>query len=155
MTPDVVAALKSELTLDEGDKPFVYDDATGRPIRKGSMVLGNPSIAIGRNLASRGLSGAEIDFLFQSDAVECEADLGAALPWIAGLSTARQVVMYSLYFNMDEGNAAGFLRAWPNFIAQMQAGDYAAAADNLESSQPWAAQVGARAQRLGEMVRNG
>jgi lysozyme len=155
MTPDVLAALKAELSLDEGVKFFVYDDATGHLIAKGSVVQGNPTIAIGRNLAARGLSQDEIAYLFANDAAALEAELAGALPWLASLSIPRQVAMYSLYFNLDEGNPAGFLRAWPNFIAQMQAGEYDAAADNLETSQPWATQVGARSKRLGEMVRSG
>lgn len=155
MTPELSAAFRAELINDEADRSKVYDDATGKPIIKGTVVMGNPTVGIGRNLASRGLRDSEIEFMYSNDALECEADLAGPLPWIASLSIPRQVAVYSLYFNMDLGTPAKFIAGWPHFLAQMQAGDYDAAATNLETSQPWATEVGARATRLGEMVRQG
>lgn len=85
----------------------------------------------------------------------CEHELAPTMPWITTLSPARQTVIYSLYFNVGLGNPARFEAKWPHFLAQMQEGAYAAAADNLEASEPWASQVGPRARRLGELVRYG
>ena len=155
MTPEVEAALRAELSLDEGERRFVYDDKTSKAIVAGSQVIGNPSIAIGRNLAARGLSPAEIDFLFTNDREQLESDMLAALPWVTALSTARQVVMYSMYFNTSLGNIQHFVNSWPHFLAQMQAGQYDEAANNLETSEPWATEVGPRSRWLGEMVRQG
>ena len=155
MTPELLSALHSEIAYDEGIKQFVYDDATGKPIVKGTTLQGEPTIGIGRNLAARGLASNEIEFLFDNDMLQCERDLAAAMPWVASLSQNRQVVMYSLYFNMYLGNISKFMTGWPNFLAQMQQGEYAAAADNLETSQPWASEVGSRATRLAEWIRAG
>lgn len=155
MIPALSAALDAELGLDEGDKSKVYDDATSLPIVKGSIVQGNPSIGIGRNLATRGLSQAEIAFLLQNDKAQCEADLEAALPWIVGITINRQVAVYSLYFNMYLGDVARFLASWPHFLEQMRIGAYEDAAHNLETSQPWASEVGARATRLANLIRSG
>ena len=155
MNPTTEAQLRTELRGDEGEKLKVYDDATGKPIGPGSQVIGNPSIAVGRNLAGRGISLQESEQLLSNDLAECERDLAGPLPWITALTSGRQTVIYSLYFNVGLGNAARFLAKWPNFLAQMQAGEYAQAADNLEASQPWANQVGPRAHRLGELVRFG
>ena len=155
MNPAVEALLRQELHGDEGIKLKVYDDATGRPIGPGSQVQGNPTIGVGRNLSGRGLSPAESEQLLTNDLAQCEADLAPGLPWITALSPGRQTVIYSLYFNTGLGNAPRFEAKWPNFLAQMKAGQFAQAADNLESSQPWATEVGPRAHRLGELVRYG
>lgn len=155
LDPRVTAALAAELRGDEGERLKVYDDATGKPIGPGSVVMGNPSIAVGRNLSGRGLTLAESEYLLSNDMACCAAELAPTLPWITTLTPARQTVIYSLYFNVGLGNPARFEAKWPNFLAQMKAGEYAAAADNLETSQPWATQVGPRAHRLGELVRYG
>ncbi len=141
MDAAVAAALRQELHGDEGIKLKVYDDATGKPIGPGTVVRGNPSIGVGRNLSGRGITGAESEQLLTNDLVQCEADLAPGLPWITTLTPGRQTVIYSLYFN--------------TFLAQMKAGQFDQAADNLESTQPWASEVGPRARRLGELVRYG
>jgi lysozyme len=155
VNPITAAQLRQELRGDEGEVLRVYDDKTGRPIGPGTAVVGNPSIGVGRNLTGRGLSQAEAELLLTNDIAACEAELAPGLPWITSLSPARQTVIYSLYFNTGLGNPARFEAGWPNFLAQMKAGQFAAAADNLESSQPWATEVGPRAHRLGELVRFG
>lgn len=155
MNPITAAQLRQELRGDEGEVLHVYDDKTGRPIGPGTAVIGNPSIGVGRNLTGRGLTQAEAELLLSNDIAACEAELAPGLPWITSLSPARQTVIYSLYFNTGLGNPARFEAGWPNFLAQMKAGQFAAAADNLESSQPWATEVGPRAHRLAELVRFG
>jgi len=147
--------LRAELHGDEGTRLKVYDDATGLPIGPGTLVKGNPSIGTGRNLTGRGITSTESEYLLGNDLGDCEHELAAALPWIGALSPARQTVIYSLYFNVGLGNAARFMAKWPHFLAQMQAGQFAAAADNLEGSEPWASQVGPRAKRLADLVRFG
>ena len=133
----------------------VYDDATSKPIGPGSTLKGNPTVGVGRNLSGRGLTQVEAEYLLGNDMVACETELAPTMPWITTLSAGRQTVIYSLYFNVGLGNPARFEAKWPNFLAQMKAGQFAAAADNLETSQPWATEVGPRAKRLGELVRYG
>src|SRR6202012_2100826 len=106
---------------------------------------------VGRNLSGRGITIAESEYLLSNDLVCCETELAPTMPRITTLSPSRQTVIYSLYFNVGLGNPARFEAKWPNFLAQMKAGQFAAAADNLESSQPWATEVGPRAKRLGEL----
>ena len=155
MNPITAAQLRQELRGDEGEVLRVYDDKTGHPVGAGSTLLGNPTIGVGRNLAGRGLTQAEAEYLLSNDLAACEGELGGPLPWITTLTPGRQTVIYSLYFNVGLGNPARFQAKWPNFLAQMQAGQFAQAADNLETSQPWATEVGPRARRLGELVRYG
>jgi lysozyme len=156
MTPEVADALRAELILAEQKRLLVYDDATGKPIGPGTLVKGNPTIAVGRNLSGRGLTDAESEYLLANDMAALEADLAPLLPWLASLSPARQSAVYSLYFNTSLGNPRRFVTAgWPHFLAQMQAGQFEAAAQNLQTSQPWATEVGARSTRLANFVRNG
>ena len=51
-----VSAMVEQLIPEESERYFVYDDATGKTILKGSTVVGNPTIGIGRNLSGEGLS---------------------------------------------------------------------------------------------------
>lgn len=149
------ALLRTELLGDEGKVLRVYDDASGKPVGRGSTLTGNPTIGIGRNLSGNGISDSECELLFANDTESAQAEVLSALPWVAALSPPRQVVMYSLHFNMSLHNINHFLNGWPKFIAQMEAGDFATAAFNLETSQPWAGQVGPRAARLANFVRHG
>lgn len=147
--------MRTELAGDEGDKLKVYDDATGKPLVKGMTLKGNPTIGRGRNLAGNGITEAESLYLCDND-IDCAyADLDAALPWFAALTDSRKVALMSLYFNMDLHSVGKFLAGWPNLLQQCEAGQFEQAADNLESSEPWATEVGARAHRLGEMLRYG
>ena len=155
MDPAVKALVRHELMGDEGTVLRVYDDATGKPIGPGSHVIGNPSIGTGRNLSGRGISMKENDDLLDNDMAECEADLAPILPWVTTLSPGRQMVIYTLYFNVGLGNARHFIAKWPKFLAQMEAKQFEEAAANLETTQPWSHEVGPRAPRLANFVRHG
>lgn len=132
------AALKVELTRDEGRKPRIYTDTVGK-------VSGG----IGRNLTDKGFRDNEIDLMYQNDVAETEAWLDRNLPWWRQLDPVRQRVVMNMAFNMQ-----GKLLTFVNTLAAIQRGDYAAAADGMLASK-WATQVGARATRLADMMRSG
>lgn len=132
------AALKAELTRDEGRKPRIYTDTVGK-------VSGG----IGRNLTDKGFRDNEIDLMYQNDVAETEAWLDRNLPWWQSLDPVRQRVMMNMAFNMQ-----GKLLTFVNTLAAMQRGDYGVAADGMLNSL-WAKQVGARATRLAAMMRSG
>ncbi|MCW3521254.1 glycoside hydrolase family protein [Burkholderia cenocepacia] len=132
------AALKAELTLDEGRKPRIYTDTVGK-------VSGG----IGRNLTDKGFRDNEIDLMYQNDIAETEAWLDRNLSWWRSLDPVRQRVMMNMAFNMQ-----GKLLTFVNTLAAIKRGDYAAAADGMLASK-WAGQVGARATRLASMMRSG
>lgn len=155
MNPQTVAQLRQELRGDEGEVLRVYDDHTGRAVGAGMTLQGEPTIGVGRNLAARGISEVEAEVLLSNDISACETELAVIMPWITNLSPGRQTVIYSLYFNTGLGNPSRFQAKWPNFLTQMQTGAFAQAATNLETSQPWATEVGPRAHRLAELVRFG
>jgi len=156
MPAETGAALLTELLRNEGETLRVYDDATGKPIVKGSTVVGNPTIGIGRCLSTNGITLAESRALNFADRTACWDELLPLLPWLATVSVRRQVVVLGLYFNTGLHNPEHFVRVgWPNFLEQMGAGQYALAAQNLLGSQPWATEVGPRSSRYAEAVRVG
>lgn len=133
------AALIAQLIPEEAVRLYAYDDATGEPIRAGTLVKGNPTIGIGRNLASTGITAAEATMLATADINRVAGDLDKALPWWRGLSAGRQRQMMDLAFNMGPGR----LMEFTHFLAAMQAGQWQDAVNELEQSEWWH-QVGQR-----------
>ena len=155
MDQAVADAISTELFGDEGLVLKVYDDATGKPIGPGTLVKGNPSIGVGRNLCTRGISTGEAKMMEGNDIAQMETDLVPLLSWLPGLSPARQTAVYSLYFNVALGNPRRFVASWPKFLEQMGAAQFSEAAQNLRTSEPWASEVGPRAGRLADLVEFG
>lgn len=130
--------LVAELSRDEGRKLKPYVDTVGKT-----------TIGVGRNLSDVGISDAECDALLQNDIARTVAWLDRNIAWWRGLDPIRQRVVLNMAFNLG-GNLLTFV----NTLAAMQRGDYGAAADGMLASK-WATQVGARAQRLSQMMRTG
>jgi lysozyme len=107
------------------------------------------SIGIGRNLDDRGLSMSEIEYLFENDLQEARRT-AQAYTYFAGLNEARQAAILDMAFQLGSPRLAGFVRMHKN----MEAGDYAAAADECLDSR-YAKQVPARAQRIAQIIRSG
>lgn len=150
--------LKAELTLDEGKRLKAYRDTVGKW-----------SIGIGRNLddvgttpltrtkadvITNGINEAENDQLFDYDIQRTEKDLDRQLSWWRKLDPVRQRVMLNMCFNMGIGNAQHGLCSFINTLGMIERGEYSKAADAMLTSK-WARQVGVRAQRLSNMMRDG
>lgn len=137
--------LVAELKRDEALRLKPYRDTEGKL-----------TIGIGRNLDDVGISEAEAAVLVNNDIDRTIADLDAKLPWWRQLDEVRQRVLVNMCFNMGIGNVSlgkGLL-SFVNTLAKMKAGDYQGAADGMRASK-WAGQVGARAERLIQMMRTG
>ncbi|KVK97032.1 glycoside hydrolase family protein [Burkholderia ubonensis] len=130
--------LIAELSRDEGRRLKPYVDSVGKT-----------SIGVGRNLSDVGISDTECDAMLSNDIDRSIAWLDRNLPWWRELGAVRQRVIINMAFNMG-----GALLTFANTLAAMQRGDYVAAANGMLASK-WAAQVGARAQRLAQMMRTG
>lgn len=139
MTAADRAALVADLERDEGVRPFPYVDTVGKL-----------TIGVGRNLTDRGLSPDEIRYLLQNDIDAAIDDLNRGAPWWTGLDAARQGVLLNMCFNLGWPKLRGFVRT----LVAMRRGDYAAAAAGMRNSL-WARQVGARAERLAQMMETG
>lgn len=140
--------LLAELRRDEGVIPYEYKD-----------TLGYSTIGVGRMIDKRrngGLASDEIDYLLANDIRRSMAELDSHLPWWRDLSEARQRVLVNMCFNMGIGSEAmgSGLLGFKNTLRMVQTGDYAGAASGMLNSK-WARQVGQRAQRLTNMMREG
>jgi lysozyme len=144
------SALLAMLEQDEGRRKFVYDDATGEPIKKGSVLKGNPTIGIGCELSMTGLTDEEIDYLAENRVGRCEAELDRRWPWWRSLSEARQRVLVSMVFQMGGAGVSRF----PKFLAALQRGAFTEAAGEMRDS-AWHNQTPARCERLAKMMEQG
>jgi lysozyme len=134
--------LISELKRDEGVIPHAYQDS-----------LGYWTIGVGKLIDKRKggrLSDAAIEYLLAEDIDSKVGDLDKNLPWWRNLTPARQRVMINMCFNLGIGG----LMKFKNTLGMIERGDYTGASKNMLLSL-WAKQVGARAQRLSKMMKEG
>lgn len=131
--------LVAELKRDEGVRLKPYTDTVGKL-----------TIGVGRNLSDVGITEAESTVLLQNDIQRTIAQLDSSLPWWRNLNPVRQRVLINMAFNMG---MVGLL-TFKNTLSAMQNGSYTAAAAGMLASK-WATQVGARAERLADMMRTG
>ena len=134
-----LAAMHDELVRDEGRRHLPYHDTAARL-----------SIGIGRNLTDKGITDAEIDFMFEHDLSDAADDLDRNIAWWRSLDAVRQRVMLNMTYNMGWPSFSMFAR----FFSAMRQSRWDDAAIEMISSR-WATQVGDRAKRLEQMVRTG
>ena len=134
-----ILKLVDELSVDEGRKPRIYVDTVGK-------ITGG----VGRNLSDRPFFEDEIDLMLKNDIKLVEADLDANLPWWRTMSDARQRALSNLCFNMGITTLLQF----KNSLALLKAGKWDEAAAAFMCSK-WAKQVGNRAIRVTNQIRNG
>ena len=147
MNPENEAKLVEELRFDEGVRYVPYRDTKDIP-----------TVGVGHNLQASPLpagwtypiTDAQVDTLLQSDLANVYSDLNRDLPWWTDLNDVRQRVICNMMFNLGSNKLLGF----KNTLAAMRQGAYADAARGMLNS-AWASQVGARAQRLAQMMRSG
>jgi len=144
MTPKGAAQLQS----DEGKRNFVYDDKTGVPLRLVSG--GNPTIAYGRNLASRGLTDAECLVLFNNDINAITNSIYTQLPWAQNIPPVWLDVMIMVEYNtgdvfefqemldcMENGDAQGASEQLLNSRAAMELPERYARMSNAILANAW------------------
>jgi lysozyme len=118
-----------------------------RPYR---CTAGKLTIGVGRNLEDRGITLAEARLLLANDLADVRNGLLNALPWVAGLDDVRQRVLIDMAFNLGIQGLLDFKRT----LEAVRQGRYHQAAGMMLESR-WARQVGQRAQRLSQMMRDG
>ncbi len=133
-----ISALVTELRRDEDRRLKPYLDTVGKI-----------TIGVGRNLTDVGISSSECSILLENDIKRTLIWLDHHLPWWRTLDAIRQRVLINMAFNLG-----GKLLTFVNALAAIQRTDYAAAANAMLASK-WATQVGARANRLADMMRTG
>ena len=118
-----------------------------RPYR---CTAGKLTIGVGRNLEDRGITLAEARLLLANDLADVRNGLANALPWVARLDDVRQRVLIDMAFNLGLQGLLEFKRT----LEAVRQGRYQQAAGMMLESR-WASQVGQRAQRLAQMMRDG
>jgi len=139
MTEHSLSILCKTLKRDEGVRLKPYRDGVGKL-----------SIGTGRNLEDVGISAAENDYLLTNDIRRIAAQLNVCCPWWRELDVVRQRVLVNMGFNLGIGHLLTFHDA----LSAMQTHQYEQAATAMLDS-TWARQVGQRAQRLAQEMREG
>ena len=129
--------LMDELIRDEGLRLKVYLDSEGIE-----------TIGVGRNL-QKGITRDEAMFLLNND-IRFAIQEAMTFPWYEKLTEQRKRVIVNMIFNLGLTRFSGF----KNTIRYLEMGDYEAASEEMLDSK-WARQVGVRATRLSDMMRNG
>lgn len=122
----------------------------GKVLKPYRDTVGKLTIGIGRNLDDVGISEEEAKMLLDNDIAKVEAEIGVRLPWYGGLDEVRQRVLCNMAFNMGMPTLLTFV----NTLRHIEHGEWDQAAAGMLNSK-WAGQVGQRAARLAEMMRNG
>lgn len=148
-----MSKLADQLRRDEKPVAYVYDDATGKPITKGSTVIGYPTIAIGRLVDKNmggGLSDDEQTYLLNNDISRITREVAFEFPWSLDLDDARRGVLQAMCFQMGMPKLKGFKKT----LEMVRTGQYVAASQEMLNS-AWAQQTPARAQRLSKQMLTG
>ncbi len=143
----IITDIYSQLTRDEGVRLHVYPDSRGFN-----------TIGIGHNLDANPLPNYDLDNFTLDDAEQVLRDDGARiwaklyrdLPWLSSIDAVRQGVYQNMSFNMGAGGVEEFHHS----LADVQAGNYAQAALDMQAS-AWYTEVGARAVRLCVQMKTG
>jgi lysozyme len=139
MVKELFKQLREDLIRDEDKRLKMYKDSEGIW-----------TIGVGRNIQERGIRDDEAELMLKNDMQEAYDETWRAFPHFAGLSVARQLVVLNMVFNMGIPRVRGFKKMW----AAIERGNFSEAAVQMLDSK-WARQVGARAARLANKMRDG
>ena len=131
--------LAAQLRLHEGVEHKPY-----------KCTAGYLTIGVGRNIEERGLSDDEIDYILNNDVDIAASELASTFDWFAGLDDVRMRVVVDMVFNLGMPR----FKQFQNMLAAIEAQDWPEAAAQMMDSR-WAKQVGARAERLRDMMETG
>lgn len=110
---------------------------------------GKLTIGVGRNLEDNGITREEAYYLCHNDVDTCHRQLSLAIPFYDRLPSDKKEILLNMCFNMGLTRLQGFRR----MLAAMAVRDWESAAHEMEDSD-WARQVGIRAKRLINKMRN-
>jgi len=130
--------VRSQLRTDEGVRSHPYKDS-----------FGIETIGVGRNL-EEGLRPDEIDLMLDNDIQQAESDARTLFPAFNALSDNRKAALINMAFNLGKARFSAFHK----MIEAVNHDDFQEAANQMASSK-WAVQVGNRAKRLEQMMRQG
>ena len=133
-----IPQLKEELKRDEGFRDCVYTCSAGKL-----------TIGYGHNVEDNPIPEAFADQLLGYDIAGALASC-ERFDWFFDLDDVRKLVMINMVFNIGAGGVSRFRR----MIEAIEQKNWAKASEEMQDSM-WYRQVGARAERLCEMMENG
>ena len=133
----------------EGVKLKVYDDATGQELKAGDVLVGHPTIGIGRNVAKDGLgiSQEEAEFMLMNDIDRVKEEI-KNFP-IEHLNEVRTAIIIDMAFNM--GITRFNPTMWKKTFQAIVDEDWQKAKIEMLDSN-WARQTKRRSVRLSQMM---
>lgn len=107
------------------------------------------TIGYGRNLATKGISIEEAEYMLLNDIKKARIAYESHFGYL-DLNTSRRNVLTDMIFNLGLTGVLGFKK----MIAALEKKDYGKAADEMLNSE-WRKQVGDRAVNLARIMRTG
>ena len=126
------------LAEDEGFRGKPYKDTVGKI-----------TIGFGRNLDDNPLTREEGEWLLRNDIISIMEDM-RQFHWYTTLNSVRKYVVVNMVYNLGMDGFLGFKR----MLAAIRKEEWQIAANEMMNSR-WATQVGRRADRLAELMRDG
>lgn len=133
-----IEQLKKELIRDEGFRSKPY-----------KCTAGKLTIGVGRNIEDNGITEDEAMYLLENDIASCIKQLTAKLPWYSTKPDAVQRVLTNMCFNLGISKLMSFKKT----LSLIELGKYKEASVQMLNSL-WARQVGERAIRLSNILKN-
>lgn len=131
--------LEEQLIADEGFMSKPYKDTVGKV-----------TIGYGRNLDDVGISRSEAYAMLQNDIIKVRSELMVKLPFFKSLTYGRQNALINMGFNLG---VHGLLQ-FKNTLKLISEKNYEQASIEVLKSR-WALQVGSRADRISQQIKNG
>jgi lysozyme len=127
----LLSEAKKIVKLHEELRLKVYDDASGSPLTLGDRVKGHPTIAWGRALDVRGVSGQEAEQMLANDLENIQTGLEKYhFSFWVDLSDLRKSVLVDMAYNMGIGG----LMKFEHMLNALRNRDYDEAAAQIENS---------------------
>lgn len=135
---ELINTIRNQLKIDEGYRKHIY-----------LCDAGERTIGFGRNLDDVGISLKEAEILLDNDIVIAVNAAESAIRNFNELSDNHKAVIVNMIFNIG----ASRFRLFKRFIEAIERNDFAKAAIEMIDSR-WYEQVGARAKRLVEKMKD-
>lgn len=146
-----VGDLRSQLQRDEGLRLYPYLDCCSKPWNQCTCkTKGHLTIGYGHNLDAHGLPEIVCAELLDQRIAASRAAVLARIPAAMTMTEPRRDVLVNMAYNMGIGGPLGF----PDMLRAIEQQDWPAAAKAMLDSK-WARQVGERAHRLADQMRDG
>lgn len=142
--------IKCMLREDEGYEPYIYDDATGKKIEKGSVVIGNPTMGIGWAVNRNPPSEASEFLRIENEIREIENILVRKIPCYLKLCETRKIVLINMAYQLGVNGLLKFNK----MLTAAADKDWKTSAIEMMDSD-WAKKHKIRANKLNRLWENG